>query len=126
MSSNDIKEGIDKAAPYSSNSKSGHLTNEQLENILISMFRVHNTETAYWYNISRDGDDSICRLLGCDYVFFENLMLSMKLFVYYGKNIRCKKERILSWCINNEIIVKINEYKPHRGGKQYYLRLGIT
>ena len=75
-----IKEGTCKDALYSIHCNPGHLTINQLESIVISMFQAYNMLKAYWYNISNDGYISICRLLSIYYDSFKKLMLQLKLF----------------------------------------------
>ena len=52
------KEGTCKDALYTIHRNPGHLTINQLESLVISIFQAHNTLNAYWYNISQDGDEN--------------------------------------------------------------------
>ena len=99
-SSNHINDHLSQINPYTINAKHSHLTLNQVENIVIEMFRTHSEIDAYWYNISvGDTDNSIAKFLGISYSYFENLMLSLDLFYYYrkvNKYIRVCRNKIIS------------------------------
>ena len=92
------------------------------------MFRSHSEIQAYWYNISvGDSDDSITKLLGISYSYFEKLMLSLNLFYYYGKvnkQVRIRSDNIIRWGENKGLLLELDFYKPFGSNKNYYIRLG--
>lgn len=53
-------------------------------------------------------------------------MVDLKLFYKHGQQVRVIMLKIEDWGKTNGVNVKLDDYKPHVGTKQHYLRLGIT